>query len=185
MQEKEHIISILKDTIKALKTDNYLKLQHLSDETVHSASVYQDTDSISIAVIIYSLSKIISRKDGVNIKNWNSFIKKFTSSLELAIDALKKEKNWSFSAHLEKAIKLMSSFSNLKPYIKDVIRKAAINKASKLYEHGISLAQTAKLLGITRWELAEYIGQKSVHDNPYNTTISAKKRAEIAMEFFK
>lgn len=184
MQEKEHLISVLESAMKALKTNNSVELQALSDQTVHSASIYQDTDSISIAVIIYSLSKIVARRESMKIKHWISLVNKISSSLSLAIDSLEKEKYSSFGNHLKKIIGILSSFSSLKPYIKDVIRKASINKASKLYEHGISLSQTAKLLGITRWELSEYIGQKSIHDNPYNTTISPKKRAEIAMEFF-
>jgi len=185
MQEKEHVILILNEAIHAIKSDNSLNLQNLSDQTIHSASIYQDTDSISIAVIIYSLSKIISKRNILKIKNWNSLANKILASLYLAIDALEKNKIDKFGNHLGKIVKLMSSLSNLKPYIQDVIRKASINKASRLYEHGISLAQTAKLLGITPWELAEYIGQKNIHNNPYNTTISAKKRAEIAMEFFQ
>ncbi|NCO11365.1 hypothetical protein CO038_01605 [Candidatus Pacearchaeota archaeon CG_4_9_14_0_2_um_filter_39_13] len=184
MQEKEHIIYVLKEAIQAIRTDNASKLQQLSDQTIHSASVYQDTDSISVAVTIYSISKVVSRKDSLKIGRWNSFVDKISSALGLAIDALEKGRVESFSSHLEKSVKLMSSFSNLKPYIQDVLRKAAINKASKLYEHGISLAQTAKLLGITRWELSEYVGQKTVNNNPYKTTISGKKRAEMALEFF-
>lgn len=185
MHEKEHLISVIENAVKALKTNNYVELQNLSDQTVHSASIYQDTDSISIAVVIYSLSKIVSRRSTMKVKNWNSFTSKVCAALSLAADAVKKNRFDTLGNHMEKSIKIMSSFSNLKPYVHEVLRKASINKASKIYEHGISLAQTAKLMGITRWELSEYIGQKSIHDNPYNTTISPKKRAEMAMEFFR
>ena len=46
-------------------------------------------------------------------------------------------------------------FGPLKEYIQEVFRKAYINKASRIYEHGISRAETAGLLGVTQWELAE------------------------------
>jgi predicted transcriptional regulator len=83
------------------------------------------------------------------------------------------------------ARKTLSSLSvNLKPYIEEVMRKASINKASKIYEHGISLGQTANLLGISQWELSEYTGQTSIADTNYNNTINTKKRAQMAMEFF-
>jgi predicted transcriptional regulator len=72
----------------------------------------------------------------------------------------------------------------MKPYIQEVLRKASINKASKIYEHGISLGQTAQLLGITQWELSEYSGQTNVSDNDYNKTLDIKKRAKMALEFF-
>ena len=64
------------------------------------------------------------------------------------------------------------------------MHKASVNKASKIYEHGISMGRTAKMLGITQWELSEYTGQKNVPDNPYNETFDVRKRAEMAMEFF-
>ena len=62
------------------------------------------------------------------------------------------------------------------------MRKASINKASRIYEHGISLGKTAQLLGITQWELTEYTGQKR-EEKPYGA-LSAKKRAQMALEFF-
>jgi len=74
---------------------------------------------------------------------------------------------------------------NLEPYIKDVFKKASINKASKIYEHGISLEQTAKLLGVTQWELVDYIGQKQIADEPYNLSANIKRRAELALKFLK
>ena len=73
----------------------------------------------------------------------------------------------------------------MKPYINEVLRKASINKASRIHEHGISLGQTAKLLGITQWELSEYIGRKEITDRRYSQTINTKIRAKMAMEFFK
>ena len=74
----------------------------------------------------------------------------------------------------------------LKIYIQDVFRKAQINKASKIYEHGISMEQTASLLGITLFELANYSGQKpEISDTPLNQTIDVKKRIKTAMEMFK
>ena len=47
----------------------------------------------------------------------------------------------------------------LKEYIKDVFLKAEINRASRIYEHGISMKKTAEILGVSIWELAEYAGQ--------------------------
>ena len=47
------------------------------------------------------------------------------------------------------------------------------------------MGRTAKMLGVTQWELSEYTGQKQISDNPYNETLSVKKRAKMAMEFFE
>jgi len=44
---------------------------------------------------------------------------------------------------------------------------------------------TAKLLGITVWELAEYAGQTGISDVNLNITLPIKKRIRIAEEIFK
>jgi len=43
---------------------------------------------------------------------------------------------------------------------------------------------TAKLLGISLWELAEYTGQTSISDMNQGKTLDVKKRIKSAMEFF-
>ena len=78
---------------------------------------------------------------------------------------------------------LLQSQISLKQYIQDVFKKAAINKGSKIYEHGLSLEHTAKLLGTSQWELSEYIGQKHF-DVQQVQTIDIKERAKMALEFF-
>jgi hypothetical protein len=54
-----------------------------------------------------------------------------------------------------------------------------------LYEHGISLGQTASLLGITNWELAEYTGQGKSMEEFHDGWITEKERAKMAMDFFE
>lgn len=185
MEEVKHLIEVLEKTKEAIKNEDVLKLNDLSNETLHSASTYQDTGSITIAVIVYALSKLIERKNTLKIKNWKIFINKITSQFSLAITALKEEKIDKYQKYMEMARKSITSTSlNIKPYIQEVLRKASINKASKIYEHGISLGQTANILGITQWELSEYAGQTKVADVRYNQTIDVQKRAKRALEFF-
>lgn len=184
MEEKEHIIGLLEETQKALKLDDSAKLRNLSDQTIHDASIYQHTDYIIIAILIYSLSKIVERKQHSEIKKWANTAKKINANISLAIIALQQDKQDKFLNYLQSAKKSLESISNLKPIIEEVIRKASINKASKIYEHGISLGNTAKLLGITQWELSEYIGQKENAYSKYASTLNIKNRAKMAMEFF-
>lgn len=185
MGEVEQTIKILEETQEALKKDNSLKLKHLSDQTIHSVSAHQHTDYLIIATLVYALSKIIERKRTTEIKNWSSFVKRFNSDLSSAIKALKDKNQKEFLRNLENARKNFTNISvNLKPMIQEVLRKASINKASRIYEHGVSLGKTSKLLGISQWELSEYIGQKAI-DPKYNRTINIKQRVKLAMEFFK
>lgn len=185
VEEVGHVKEVLEETRLALKQNDSIKLKELSNQTIHAASIYQDTDSISIAIITYSLSKILERKDGMRIKNWNKLMKKIDAFLSLAIKALKENNMGAFGNHLGMIRRSIESISpNLKSQIEEVMRKASINKASRIYEHGISLGQTASLLGLTQWELSQYTGQTKISDDNYNRTIDTKKRAKMALEFF-
>lgn len=185
MEEVEHVIQVLNETKKALQNEDTLRLKDLSNQTIHCATTVQDNGSIIIAVIVYSLSKILERKDNLKIKNWLVFVKKFNLFMDMAIKSARDGNESVYEDNLARARRAITSMSvNLKPYIMEIVRKASINKASKIYEHGISLGRTAELLGLNQWELSEYMGQSAVNEAQYNKTISAKERVAMAMEFF-
>ena len=62
MQEKENVIDILEKTKSAVEREDILLLKDLSNRTIHTASIYADSDNIAVAVAVYSLSKILERK---------------------------------------------------------------------------------------------------------------------------
>jgi len=185
MEEAEHVRMVIISTQESLKNNDSLKLHQISNQTIHSASCLQDPASITLAIIIYALSKLIERRDYAKIKDWSKFVKKLNSTLNLAIKANDKKDYDLYEKYIENSRKLFDTLSiNLKPYIEEVIRKSAINKAAKIYEHGISLGQTAKILGITQWELFEYAGQREKLVPSKIKTMDVKKRAKMAMDFF-
>lgn len=186
MIEKEHILKILKETKSAVAEENIIKLKELSNQTIHTASIEQDPNAIAIAVIIYSLSKIIERKEYTYYKEWPSFYKSYTGNIDRAIKALQEDNIEKFRESIDEIRREMGKLSGkFKKYIQDVFRKAEINKASRVYEHGISMEQTAKLLGITIWELAEYAGQTGISDVHLSVTLPIKERIKQAEEIFE
>jgi hypothetical protein len=187
MQEKENVLRILEETKVALKAEDSFKLKELSDQTIHTASITQDADNIAVAVVIYSLSKITERKKYQDFKEWNSFYKAIVSYVDNSISALKKNEDKKLHESLTFMRNAIANLSgNLKIYIQDVFRKAQINKASKINEHGISMEQTAKLLGITLFELAGYAGQKpEISNAPWGQTLDVKSRIKISQDMFK
>jgi len=187
MIEKENVLRILKETLTALKSENYSYIKELSNQTIHSASTQQDSTSITLAVFLYSLSKILERTEYKKEKGYKTFNKDLLNYLSSAIDSLEKNDLNNFDYSLKKIRRELSGLSgNLKDYIQDVFRKAEINKASKIYEHGISMEQTAKLLGVSIWELANYTGQKTfLYNEPESNTLGVKKRIKLAEDFFK
>ncbi|MCH8945791.1 MAG: hypothetical protein IIA85_02620 [Nanoarchaeota archaeon] len=185
MHEKEHVMNILEETKKATAEENVIRLKELSNQTIHSASTSQDTDSILIAIIIYSLSKIIERKVQYGEKNCDDFCASVSKKLSNAIIALKKGNEDLFHTGLQTIINSINKLStSFKQDIQNIFHKARINKASKIYEHGISMGKTAELLGISQYELAIYAGQKGI-DDPEVRTSPVKDRIKLAMSFFK
>jgi len=185
MQEKENILDILKRVRKAVEEEDSIKLRELSDRTIHSSSIFQDGDNIAVAVIVYSLSKIIERKNYQSYKEWSNFLEKYIKNIEVAIAALEKDNLEKFRQALNDIRKAINDLSgNFKTHVQDVFKKARVNKASRIYEHGISMEATAKLLGISMWELAEYTGNTGIGDVDLGITMPEKQRIKIAMEMF-
>ena len=186
MKEVDNILKIFQGTKEAIKNEDAIRLKELSDQTIHTASITQDSDNIAVAVMIYSLSKIIERKHYQKYSGWDNFYKSIMVAIDKSITSLKNNDEKNFKVNLGLVRQSINKLSGkLNRYIKDVFRKASINKASRIYEHGISMEKTAKLLGITVWELANYAGQTGISDVPLNRTLDVKSRIKLAMEMFK
>jgi len=184
--EKKNILRIFMESKKAIENSDFVKLKELSNQTIHSASVNQDAESVAIAVMIYSLSKIVERKKYQKDSQGKKFYNSILSLIDNSIDALEKNDEKKFKLQLDLIRKNINNLSgNLKKNIKEVFRKASINKASRIYEHGISMEQTAKLLGISMFELAEYAGKTGISDVAENKTINVKSRIKFAEEIFE
>jgi len=185
MEEKKNILRIFEETKTAIEKKDIIKLKELSNQTIHTASIFQDPDNIAVAVIVYSLSKIIERKY-YEKTGYNRFYKGIVSAIDDSIIALKKNDKKKFKKSLELVRKSINQLSGeLKKYIQDVFRKASINKASKIYEHGISMEKTAKLLGISMWELANYAGQTGISNVHEGKTLNVISRIKLAEEMFE
>jgi hypothetical protein len=186
MEEVKNILKIFEEAKKAIKENNTAKLKSLSNQTNNTASRTHDPDNIAVAVIIYSLGKILERENYRNYFNWEKFYKNLLIYFDKEINALKNNNEKEISKTLKLIRGTISNLSRkLKIYISDVFRKAQINKALKIYEHGISLEKTANLLGITMFELANYSGQKKSFSFLEEKAQSVRKRIKIAENMFK
>ena len=185
MHENEHVISVLNNAKNAAKNSDVILLKQLSNETIHSAAIYQDTDNILVAIVIYALSKLIERRNSFPEKNYQKYLNYYLKTIDESIICISKNKCDIFRNNVDDLSNVKGLSDDLKKNVQDVFQKARINKASKIYEHGISMEATAKLLGISLWELAEYTGQTSISDMNQGKTLDVKKRIKSAMEFFK
>jgi len=186
MHEADNILYILEKTKEFLDKNDAISLKELSDHTLHASSIEQDAGNIGLAVIVYSLGKLVEKQDTLRIANFKGFITNLEKDFDKGISLIKQNKTKQFLDLLESMRQKIENVSgDLKNYIEDVIRRAEINKASKLYEHGLSQARTAKLLGVTQWELAEYVNIKPSFRPSLEKPTSVKNRIKITEDILR
>ena len=173
---RKDIYSVLKQSYFAIKQKQIYELRELSDHTIHDASIFQDEDSISIAIVIYSLSKIFEKHQFQEYQGWNVFYKQVMLTLRVAIKQVKKQDILSYRNSIESIIVLIKKIDQkVSLYIEEVMSQAKIKKSSKMYEHGISLGRASELLGVSKWELMSYVGnQRTTEYNFAQRTILEK-----------
>ncbi len=176
---KEDILDVLKKVIQTLKQEDYSALAELSNHTIHDASIFQEDDPLTLAVLVYALSKVINRC--LERKQTCPVV---SPTLQKASDYLQQDDDNAYRATIKNVLRDISSYdAQLKLYIQEVIQQARIKKASKLHEHGISIARTAELLGLSQWELQNYIG-KTITDIPHDG-MKIGERLRRARELFQ
>ena len=182
---REDILAILDKAISSVKTSDSLKLREISSNTTHDASLYQDKYSISIAVIMYALSKIFQKHKSTSFKGWENFYKNCLKNLEEAKSALLKRRTDVYDKELKNLYGCISGLDHkLGKYITEVINQAQIKKSGKVYEHGISTGRAAELLGVSKWELMNYLGHTKVSNHIHSTAKSVKERLEFTKKLF-
>jgi hypothetical protein len=176
---KRDILKVLKKSQKLLANQKYRQLMELSDHTTHTASIFQDRDSVSIAVVIYSIAKLMERTP----KPF-PFSKELNEGLNSAEHALRAGNITAFRDSVHNLFKFIGEVDkSFQMYIQAVIDKAQIKKGSILHERGISVSRAATILGIGQWELMSYIGKTQVHDRQAQPS-NIETRLEFARKLF-
>lgn len=181
---RKNIVSILRKALAALKKQDSAALDELSNHSIHDASIFQDKEAISIAVIIYSISKIMHRSES-NPEYWQKVYKHLESDLETARFFLERDKDEKYNLVMKDILQNIGEVDEkLKLYIDDVLDKARVVKGSKLYEHGVSIERAAEMLGVSQWELMSYVGKTQIIDQYAEEVIPVSVRIEHAKRVF-
>jgi len=167
---RQDILSVISQAEIYIREHNTAGLKELSDHTIHNSSIFQDQDSVIMAVVIYSLSKIMEKSDG-------NFSQHVLAALSYARSNLVLRKEKEYRDFMKKLIDYISKTDSMtKKYIEEVISQAKIKKGGRIYEHGISMARAAEILEISQWQLMAYIGNSEDTDQ----FISGKTRERIS-----
>ncbi|MEM4239847.1 MAG: hypothetical protein QXM31_02275 [Candidatus Woesearchaeota archaeon] len=176
---RKDILDVLDDALKSLQAEDHHALLDLSNHVIHDASIFQDDDSVSFAVIIYAISKIVHRCIEEKVP-----MPKFDSQLGEAKDALELGKEDVYRTVIRRIFEEVRKLDEkVGLYVTEVINQARIKKAGKMTEHGISLARTAEILGISQWELQDYFGKTQIPEHELG--VPARHRLNTARRWFK
>ncbi|HIH39378.1 TPA: hypothetical protein HA219_01480 [Candidatus Woesearchaeota archaeon] len=178
---KKEIVYVLTKALSLIKREDFVSLKELSNHVIDNAAIYQDKDSIQVAVIIYSLAKILERE--------KSSGKQISASLNIEIEKAvsrlidnDEEKYRKEITHVFRQIH--ENDEKLYMYIQNIIEKANIAKGTKVYEHGISAGRVSEILGISQWDLMSFIGKTRIADEE-GLTPDISKRLSFAKKLFK
>ena len=179
---KNNILPVLEELAVILKVkeeSDLVEMKQLSNKIIHTASIFQDEDSVSIAILMYSLSKIIERND----KRLN--YEKISAMVLESIKSLKSDNDDAFRKSIKGIFDFIKAIDQrLKLYINEVINQSQIKKGCKLCEHGISVARASEVLGISRWELMHYLGKTTLIDQ-FSEPVNASARLKFARSLFQ
>ncbi|MBI4144571.1 hypothetical protein HY486_04960 [Candidatus Woesearchaeota archaeon] len=168
---KKDILNVLRRAQKALQQKDYRVMAEASNHVIHDASIYQDEDTIHTAIIIYALSKVmqkcLEKNTTINI------------TLKESISAVENDNYTEYNRQLKNVAKtIQKTDDKISAYVTEVIEKARLKKGYKMHEHGLSTAKISELLGISQWELQNYLG-KTIEKQT-----GKRDRLEIARQIF-
>ena len=182
---KKDIFSVLRNTLKAVLKDDLLEIRNQSDRTIHNSSTFQDKYSITTAVVIYSLYKILEKNKFRRYGKWKSFHKFLINELKKSIVYINKGDFKNYLLSLKKITRSMVGLDkNVGLFMDKIVYVTKIKKATKIHEHGISTSRVADLLGIPTWEVMSYLGHTKNFDNSLNKSKSTKDRLNLARSIF-
>src|SRR3989344_1696649 len=106
------VLNSLANILEVKEEKDIIEIKNLSDRVIHNASIFQDEYSVSVAILVYSLSKIIERMySQLDYKKLLGMVKKAASCLQQS-----DEKN--FGASIKEIFSFISSMdSRIKMYV--------------------------------------------------------------------
>lgn len=181
---REVIVENLHNVIEAFKKEDEVKLKDISDYTIDFTHITQDQYSSSFAIIVYALAKLVGKSSLRNSKSWKSFKKNVEKELLLALKQLKQNNVEKYHDHMKNILKRISLIDQkLNKYIIEVLRRSKIKKSSKLLERGLSIGKAADLMGVSSWELLDYVGSTKIFDTDVTITIPINERLDYLRNF--
>jgi hypothetical protein len=172
------IHKLIEESIDAIKNKDALALRKISTTANSEAVIEGHRELILLALIDYSLSKILSKVHYEDVDG--EFYGKITSLMEQSASANKDDLILILEDIEDLVIKLDRKEGN---YSRNIMEKARIKKAAKLYEQGLSLRRASELTDADPVEVLDYVGNSKIHE--FKGGGKNAKRLDAARGVFK
>ncbi|MBT4604876.1 hypothetical protein HOC01_04505 [archaeon] len=174
VKDLDRLISILND--KGV-TAGGAELEKLSTHVIEDVTFYKNYDAATLAVLIYSIFKVSACVDP---EKHSMLIEKLTR----VRNSLAQKKFGEYNIALSESFTIIKDCnSKIKEHIQDVMFASKLKKGSHLLEQGMSVARAASVMGVSRWDIQEYL-QGSTALEAHTESSRADLRLKKAMAIF-
>jgi len=146
-------------SINCLKNRDVKGLRKIAADATDDAAVEQHRETILISLIDYSLSKILSK---LHYDMPESLVNGIMENMQKTIDSPDEEKLKYLELIEKDIIGFDAQHGN---YENNIMDKARIKKAAKLYEKGLSLRQAADIAGASSSEVQDFVGKSKIYES--------------------
>jgi hypothetical protein len=177
---KKELLNDINQTIEILnkrEDKDIEELKELSGHSIEDVALHKDLDLVSVSVLIYSLYKIVH---SMPEKDYQDLVKE----LQNARKYLQNNGFGRYNKSIKTLFKIVKkSDAKVKQHLDDVMTAARIKKSSELLKKGLSIGQAAGIMGLTNWDLQDYVGKTNFLDIKQGD-VSVNKRLTNAFNLF-
>ncbi len=165
--------------MQAFKKKKTNALKRISNQAIERAALTEDADMVNISLIAYALYKLLSKQHVLESEQWNEFAKNVVLDLEQANKMHDRGEDIGKFIEGEIIRDITRIDVSLGNYVNDVIEKARVKQASRIYAMGLSVDKAISLTGADRFRLLDYIGSTVIHDRPYTRSKTVRDRYQL------
>jgi len=150
------------------------ELKRLSNQLMEDVALFHHRETISVSVLVYSLYKIFQKNPTIG-----------TSLLIPLIDkAIAAENVTLFRTSIKNLFDAVKKYDkDIDVNVKQLIKHAEVKRGMKAYAHGLSIGHAADIIGVSKWEIMEYLGTSNYEDDVH-FRIDARSRLEFVRSLF-
>lgn len=176
-KERADVSTLISRSMEAVRQKNALALRKVSADALTEAAMEGHREMILVALVDYALSKIMSKVHYRKVTG--EFYDKIVGHFKAAREGPKKET----IRHLERIEDMVMKLDEKEGHFaENVMEKAKVKKAAKLYEQGLSLKRAADLTGAEPVKVLDYVGGSKIHE--FKGEGRNAKRLKAAREVF-